>query len=438
MDEQGLSQSSSDGSPPAGCPVFHGYDPVSREAVTDPEPWMSRARKENPVFFMPEHDLWAVTRHADVLTVLKDTETFSSLRAHDIRVEMPAAIREEVGDDYLFPLISQLAVIDPPQHTRIRKLIQPAWTPRAIEGYGSDIRAIADDLIDRFVASGRTDLMASYARPIPPLVIAKIMGAPPEMAPKFTEWIPSFFMLSGRASLPEEETLKAWGNVLAFERYVRQLIADHRAEPQEDLTTELINARGEDGEPALSDQEIMGNILGFIGAGSDTSAMLIAHTLYLLLKHPEQWERVKEDRDLLKKAVEETMRFRGSTVSVKRTTTREVTLSGVTIPADADIWVNLASANFDAEVFENPDEFNIDRPEVGQHLGFGKWTHFCLGSPLARVEARIALERLIDRLPDIRIAHDQGPLEYSLNMIIPGIEGLEIEWDPAVSLAGSR
>ncbi len=412
----------------AGCPVLHGFDPVSEEGVGDPYRWYAKAHKEAPVFYMPEHDLWAVMRHEDVLTVLKDTATYSSLGAHDIRVEMPPAIRAEVGDDYVFPLTSQLAITDPPQHTRIRKLIQPAWTPRALEVFEPDIQKIADELIDQFVADGRVDLKNAYASPIPPLVIARLVGAPPEMAQQFMKWIPSFFMLSGTSTLPEEESLAAWKDVLAVERYTRQLIAEHRAEPRDDLTTEMINARGDDGEPALTDQEIMGNLLGFIGAGSDTTALLIAHTLYFLLQRPDDWERVKSDPAMLKKAIEETLRFKGSTVSIKRTTTKATTLGGAEIPAGADLWVNLSAADRDDTVFDRPDEFDLDRSDLAAHLGLGKWTHFCLGGPLARIESRIALERVIERLPDLRLAPDQGPLEYSLNMVIPEIAKLEVEW----------
>jgi cytochrome P450 len=341
---------------------------------------------------------------------------------------MPPVIREEAGDDYVFPLTSQLAITDPPQHTRIRKLIQPAWTPRALEAFEPDIRKIADGLLDQFVADGRADIKNAFASPIPPLVIARLVGAPPEMAQQFMKWIPSFFMLSGTSSLPEEESIAAWQDVLAVERYTRKLIAEHRAEPRDDLTTEMIEARGEDGEPALTDQEIMGNLLGFIGAGSDTTALLIAHTLYFLLQRPDDWERVKSDPVMLKKAIEETLRFKGSTVSIKRTTTRPTTLAGVEIPEGAHLWVNLSAADRDEKVFERPDEFDIDRSDVAAHLGLGKWTHFCLGGPLARIETRIALECVIERLPDLRLAPDQGPLEYSLNMVIPEIERLEVEW----------
>ncbi|HEY5332230.1 MAG TPA: cytochrome P450, partial [Solirubrobacterales bacterium] len=366
----------------------------------------------------------------DALTVLRDTESYSNLRAHELRVEMPDQIRAEVGADYRFPLISQLDVLDPPQHTRIRKLIQPTWTPKAIEARAPEVREIAEGLIDDFVDSGRTDFMKNFAAPLPPMVMAKLLGAPLEDAQRFMGWLPSFFMLSGNARLPEKESIEAWHNVIAFDNYTRELIEDHRANPKDDLTTSLIDARSDDGSPALNDEEIMGNMIGFIGAGSHTSSILLVHTLHLLLKHPDQWERVKADRSLAKKAVEEALRHSGAVVSTKRTTTKEVTLNGVTIPEGQHIWVNLVSANRDDEVFENPDVFDIDRTDVGQHLGFGKWTHFCIGSPLARLEGRIGLECVIDRLPDLRIAADQGPLEYSLNMVIPEVHTMEVEWTP--------
>jgi len=412
-----------------GCPHLAGFDPVSKAAIDEPEPWMRVARRECPVFYIPEQDIWCVSRHEDVLEVLRDVETYSSLHAHRISVPMPGEIAEKVGSDYVFPLTSQLSITDPPQHTRLRKGMQPNWTPSAIAKWEPDAREITEGLIDDFIDDGRVDLMSRFAILVPSMVIAKMLGAPLEMGKPFHDWAPSLFQLEGNASLPEDESIAAWHDVIAWGDYTRELIREQEGCPVDNLVTEMLEARDENGEPAYTEQEILGNIVGFIGGGSDTSAILIAHTLYFLLQRPELWERVKaEPAELLPKALEETMRFRSSTTSVKRRTTRDTELNGVKIPAGADVWVNLHSANHDEEVFENPHEFDIDRPEVKQHLGFGKWKHFCIGAPLVRLEGRVALESVIRRMPDIRLADDQGPLDYSRNMVIPEIRELLVEW----------
>jgi cytochrome P450 len=413
----------------AGCPHLAGFDPVSKAAIDEPEPWMSVARRECPVFYIPEQDVWCVSRHEDVLEVLRDVETYSSLHAHRISVPMPPSIAAELGEDYVFPLTSQLSITDPPQHTRLRKGMQPNWTPRAIARWEPDVREITEGLIDDFAGDGRVDLVSRFAILVPSMVIAKMLGAPLEMGRPFHDWAPSLFQLEGNASLPEAESIAAWRDVIEWERYTRRLIREQAGSSADNLVTEMLQARNEDGEPAYDEQEILGNVIGFIGGGSDTSAILISHTLYFLLQRPELWERVKADpAGLLPKAIEETMRFRSSTTSVKRRTTCETVLNGVKIPAGADIWVNLHSANHDDEVFEDPDEFSLDRRDVKQHLGFGKWKHFCIGAPLVRLEVRVALESVIERMPEVRLAADQGPLDYSRNMVIPEIRELLVEW----------
>ena len=409
------------------CPYLANLDPATPENVADPFPWLKRARETCPVFYIASQDLWCVTRYHDALDVLRDPITFSSLHAHDLRVPMPREIAAEVGNDYVWPLTSQLSVIDPPQHTRLRKLIQPEFTPKRIGRFEPELRDIAETLIDGFADAGSIDLVSTFTRRLPALFIAKVIGSPLDEADQFHQWVPHLFQLTGRTQLPDDESLEAWRNVIAWERYTRTFVERRRAGLGDDLTSDLIRAGADDGVPALTDQEILANVIGFIGAGADNSSTLIAQTLYLLLTHEDQWAMVKEDPSLLQQAIEETMRFRGPATSVRRRTTKEIDLGGIHLSEGVDVWVHLLSANRDEAVFPDPERFDILRKNVNKHLAWGIWTHFCVGAPLARLEARVALEALIARFPRLRLAPGQDRLDSLVNIDQPGITSLRLE-----------
>jgi len=429
MEAETVEMSASSGPGAAGCPVLHGYDPVDPATVENPFPWLAKARESCPVFYVPAFDFFCVSRYEDVLEVLRQPIVYSNLHAHDIRVPAPPDIVEDIGEDYVFPLTNQLNVVDPPQHTRMRKLIQPTFTPKMVSRYEPALREISDRLVDEFAEAGRADFATQYARRLPALFIASVIGAPLEDAERFHRWIPHFFMLTGNAGLPEEQARESWKNVVEFDRYTKAFVEGRRADPRDDLTSDLIAARTDDGEPALTDQEITANTIGFIGAGSDNSATLMTQMMYQLLRHPDQWDAVKADRTLIVKAIDETMRFRGPLLALKRTTTEETVLGGITLPKGSDVMIHLASANRDETVFPEPDRFDIHRESDRKNVAWGLWTHFCVGAPLAKLEAQVALEALIDRLPGVRLAEDQGDPDYSINFVQPMIESLKLEWD---------
>ncbi len=407
------------------CPVLTGFDPLA----IDFEPFLARARDELPVFYSPEHELWCVTRHADVDAVYRDPITFSNVASHSMSVPIPAALAADLGPGYVFPHAGQLDVIDPPQHTRVRRLLQKAFTPKRVGAYEGEVNAIADALLDRCVGSGETDLMSAFTTPLPIAVIAHVLGIPPAQAGAFHRWTEAFFRLSsGATELPEDEALERWSELLACERYLRDFIDQRRQEPTEDLTSDLVRLTDAGGDSSLTEDELLANIIGFVTAGSDTSSILMAHAVYLLLTHPDDWEAVKADPSLVPNAVEETLRIMGSVRGLRRTTTTAVTLGGARIPKGARVYIHLASANRDRGVFEDPDRYDLARRDVRKHLGFGVGAHFCIGASLARLEARVALERLIARVPNLRLAEQQQTLEYLPGMVAPLLRGLRVEW----------
>jgi cytochrome P450 len=205
-------------------------------------------------------------------------------------------------------------------------------------------------------------------------------------------------------------------------------VEDRRANPRGDLTSDLVHARSDDGEPSMSTSEVISVISGVVAAGSDTTSILLAYAVWLLLTHPETWEAVKADPARVPRVVEETLRVRNPVRGLRRVSTRPTTLGGVDIPEGATLYVHVGSANRDESVFDDPDAFDVSRPNLSEHVGFGKWTHFCLGAPLARLEARVALECLIERVPGMRLAPGEEKLEYNVNAVVPGVRHLNVVW----------
>jgi cytochrome P450 len=409
----------------AGCPVVD-FDPLAPDHLVDPWPKLAKARKEQPVFYMPGVDMWCVTRYEDVREMLRDSETFSSASAIHMVNPVPDEITIPPGCPY--PELENVAQFDPPVHTRLRKLMQPAFTPKRVGHRAEEIRAMVDGLIDGFADDGHVDMVAAYSNPIPIRVMAMILGFPPEAAAKFRHWTDSFFDLLGVPGLPHERLVEIWQGLLESDQYTRDLIDERRREPADDIVSALVTSVAEDGTPSLSDDEITANIHAFIVAGTDTTVILLSQLVYQLLVDRSRWEEVCADPvELIPSAIEETLRFRGPIRGLNRMTTRDCELGGTKIPKGSRLYWMPSSANLDEAKYEDPDRFDLHRPRISDHLAFGAWTHFCIGAPLVRLEGRIALERLTERLPGIRLA--QQEIEWIPNLITPAPARLEVEWD---------
>jgi cytochrome P450 len=411
-----------------GCPVLDGYDPLDQDTVDDPSEWMATARSEAPVFYVPDHDEWVVTRYADCERILMDPKTFSSKDTIAIQPPPP-----EVAGDLPngFALQTNVGNMDPPEHVRLRQIIQPAFARKQALLKADQIRALTNRTLDGFIDRGRADLLLEYCQPIPVRVMSSILGIPEAEAPQFYAWAVELVQLFGNPMIEHNEYVRLARGQIEFEKRVRTLIDERRKNPGDDndFITNLLNAKSEGGEPRLSEREIVGTVTGAIFAGSDTSASALGLILHGLLEDRRLWEELLEDRELVEVAIEEGLRVRNPARAPRRTAMRDVEIGGVVIPKGSAVRVHLWSADHDESVFPNPERFAPHRPNAREHITFGRGPHFCPGANLARVEIRAGVETLLDRLPSLRLVAGHK-LRAAPNKIVPAlIDGLVVEWD---------
>jgi cytochrome P450 len=401
------------------------FDPFLTDQAGEPYPWLEVARKEQPVFFWPQHNLWCVTRYSDIAAIMKDPATFSNrktIRFENMSEEFLKAFPEGRPDKVLVTL-------DPPEHSRLRRLAGTAFSPRFVESKRDVVRNLCHKLLDDFVEKGAADLVEVYADKLPVRAITTLVGAPEERNAFFRQWaVDRLLMLKGAPNFSAEERAMLINRALEFNAWLYEFIEERRDSPRDDLASALVHARTAEGDAALTTNEIQGLIATILSAGSTSTGHLITVMFYELMKNPEQWNALKADRSLVKGAIEETLRHRTPVHGVLRTTNREVEVGGVTIPADADVYLYYASAHRDDSVFAEPDTFDIERKDAFRHMAFGRYVHVCLGAPLARLEAEETLNAFLDRLPSMRLVEGQ-PEEWTPNILSPGLNHLLVEWD---------
>jgi cytochrome P450 len=356
---------------------------------------------------------WLVTGFEQVREVLADPRFSRALAA--------SPGREKRGIEFISA--ESLLGLDPPEHTRLRKLVAGTFTARRMQLLVPQIAAIADDLIDRMLAGPRpADLVSAFSLPLPVQVICQMLGVPPSDQDRFHAWSDA---LVGDWARDQGEMAAALEALCA---YIAELIAAKRAQPADDLVSALIAARDE--EDRMSEDELVHMCIAVLLGGHETTANMISLSLITLLGHPAQLARLRADPALLPGAVEEMIRYVQLSVSLPpaRVTTEEVTLGGVTIPAGAMVFSLFGIANRDPAVFPDPDTFDITRPP-GSHLGFGVGAHHCLGAQLARVELQEAFRGLLGRLPGLRLAVGVDQLRFKENMTITSVKELPVTWD---------
>ncbi|HTM54455.1 MAG TPA: cytochrome P450 [Pirellulales bacterium] len=407
---------------------------ASPEFKADPFPFYRRLRETAPVYrvMMPDRQTaWLVSRYDDVISVLTD-ERFAKDAFRVLSKERLADVPwlTKLMIPLLIPLSNHMLNRDPPDHTRLRGLVQQAFSPRRVEAMRGRIESLADELLDRVERRGRMDLIADYALPIPTTVIAEMLGVPVADRHKFHRW--SSIMLAAGAS--RFGLLRAMPSAVRFMRYIRRLIKTRRDSLSDDLVSALITAN-QDGQ-RLGDDELLSMILLLIVAGHETTVNLIASGMLALIEHPDQLQRLRSDPGLIKPAVEELLRFTAPVeTATERFAREDLELAGVKIAAGELVIAAIASANRDETQFMDPDKLDITR-EPNRHLAFGHGIHFCLGASLARLEAQIAIKALLARTRDLQLAIQPSKLRWRRGLVLRGLTALPVSFSPAAQPAG--
>jgi cytochrome P450 len=368
--------------------VYVPDDLGSTETLADPYPVYRTFREASPVRFQrvragaapgidrPIHS-WALLRHADVMAALRDPETFSSSVTPVLKM-LPH-----------FVLLHD----DPPRHTHLRRLLQKTFTARRVADLEPWIQRTAGELLDE-LGEGPVELMARFAMPLPMRVICALLGIPAEQAMTFRHWSEATF---GYVGLPPEERRKRIGELTS---YLGQEVAARRERPADDLIAALVNAEIDGAR--LEDAEIRSFCMTLLVAGNETTTGLIGNALHLLAERPELWQRAREDRSLVEPILEETLRYASPVQRLTRLVRRPVELNGIAIGEGELVDVVYASANRDPALVPDPETFRIDRPS-SEHVSFGAGIHYCLGASLARTEARVALNAMLDRYARVEL-----------------------------------
>jgi cytochrome P450 len=400
------------------------YDPFDPAYCDDPYRFYDQARRTAPIAYNQRYQAWDITRHEDVVAVLKDPARFSSRHNLDFMVPLPPEVVAVMEQGY--PEAAGLFNNDPPGHTRVRSLFSVAFTPRRVAAMEPQIRKLAHDLIDQFAAVGRADLVTQFAHPLPMTVIADLLGIPREDMAQVKAWHDHSLTLNV-PGLPLEEQLAAAHSRVAYQRYYAAMIEDRRVHPRDDLVTAMVQARFPDAEP-FTVPEMITQLIILLAAGHETTTSMISNLVRLLLEHPDQWRAVEGDPGLIGAAIDETIRFEAPVQMEPRVATADVELNGTLIREGSRVHVLYGSGNRDAALADAPDQFNIHRAHPQRHVGFGYGIHFCIGAALARLEGRVALETLRERLPNLRLAPDYTPT-YQPSFIFRGPAKVLIEWD---------
>jgi cytochrome P450 len=397
------------------------FDPTDPEFLVDPYPVLNRLRERFPIFYDAGRELWFVTRHEDVRSCLRDKRLGRNFR----HVLEPA----EIGVPPLDPRWQafwdserwSLLWLEPPDHTRLRKLVAAAFTPRSVEALREPAHALARELLEPLAEAGEMELLYDYAQPYSIAVICRMLGVPLDRHRDLLDWSHRMVKMY-EFEVPLEAAHAANEAAAEFQEYVRELIGERRANPRDDMVTALVKARVDGGR--LSDDEIVSTVIVLLNAGHEASVNTLGNGMLAFARHPDQWRRVVDGTVPAQPAGEEMIRFDPPLQLFERwVLTDDFAVGDMSVPRGAKIALLFGSANRDPRVFDRPDEFDVARENAVQHIGFGGGIHVCIGAPLARIELEASVEALRRSWPDFRLAEEP---RRTGAFVIWGLEALRL------------
>ncbi len=388
---------------------------ASVDTLLNPFPVYQDMRQTEPVYLNPDSQSWNVFKYEDVYKVLSDYNVYSSQFAG-----VPHS-------DFSTPFAASLISTDPPRHRQLRSLVTQAFTPRAVENLAPRIQEIVDEYLDKVIPVGEMDLVQALSTPLPVTVIAQLLGIPVSDRERFKHWSDQ---VVGAATFGEDVDYTGFlenNAIMEMMQYFLGIMEQRKNHPEDDLISGLL-AANLDGQ-TLSQIELLGFCALLLVAGNETTTNLITNAMMTFAEQPELWEQLRNDPELLPSAMEEVLRYRSPVQCMFRVAKQDTVIAGQEIQAGSRMVAWIGSANHDEDQFERPEDFIIDRTP-NRHLAFGQGIHYCLGAPLARLEARIALTEMLERFQSFHIKKGTE-LQRLPGMLIYGIRALPIEFQRA-------
>ena len=393
------------------------YNPLSAEMAQDPYPTYARLRGRDPVHRSRLMDAWVFSRFADVDAILRDHRHFSNDPRKRVASRRQASLPRVEEPSMLF--------LDPPDHTRLRALVNKAFTPRTVAALEPHIRELTTTLLDAVDDPSAFDLMQAVAKPLPVIVIAEMLGIPPKDREQFGIWSDQRARILEPTLTPaERETAES--AMRALDAYLEPIISERKADPQDDIISALAQAE-EEGD-RLTEREVLVMLRLLLVAGNETTTNLIGNGMLALLRHPDQMAVLRDDPGLIPSAVEELLRFDSPVQVDMRSALDDCDVNGFPVRRGDSVVMLLGAANRDPDRFEAPDRLDVRRGDQN-HLAFGRGIHHCLGAPLARLEGRVVLEALIERYGSMRLLEDRPPFRSSV--VLRGLLSLPVAAVPA-------
>ncbi len=376
-----------------------------------------KLRQDQPVFpfkLPTGKQAWLVTKHEDALNMFKSSKIVKDFKN----------VNEGEGDYFLENgayLGENMLSSDPPDHTRLRKLVSKAFTPKMIAQLEDDIQAVTDRLLAPVKEKGHMDAISDFALPLPIIVISNMLGIPEKDRDAFHDWSAVIV----ESANDQSRIVENQNTINAFITYIRDLVDEKRQHPDDRLISLMIDAHDEGDR--LSEQELIATIFLLIVAGHETTVNLIANGLYALFQHPEQMIRLRQNPDLMENAIEEMLRYHGPVeIAPIRYAAEAMDWHGQQMERGDAIFISLAAVNRDPDVYDNPDQFDIARENI-KHFAFGKGIHFCLGAPLARLEAKVAFRTLLSEFSDLSLSVPDDEMKWRPGMMMRGLEALPVD-----------
>jgi cytochrome P450 len=397
------------------------FDPTDTGFLADPYPTLAALREEAPVFYEESLGRWFVTRHADVRACLRDRRLGRNFRH--------VGTEEEFGAEPLDPRRRafwdterwSLLWLEPPEHTRIRKLVAAAFTPRSVESLRGPADELAWELLEPWLGRGRMELLRDYAQPYSIAVICRMLGVPTDRGSDLLDWSHAMVKMY-EFDTTEEQAEAATQAAADFRDYVLELIEERRHEPREDMVSALVEARVDGSQ--LSDPEIVSTIIVLLNAGHEATVNTLGNGMRALGHHAEEWQRLVEGEVPSAAAIEELIRWDPPLQLFERWVLDDgVEIASQAVPRGEKLSLLFGSANRDPRVFADPDRFDVGRENAAEHIGFGGGIHVCIGAPLARIELEASLRALVERAPGLELVEEP---RRNPAFVIWGLEGLEV------------